>query len=195
MAVTAVVFDVGETLVDETRHWERVADACGVPRFTLTALLGALIGRGEPHVRVWEVFGVERPDVGGFAADELYPDAAPCLRALRARGLAVGAVGNMRAVHEDVLRGQVDWAASSERWGVEKPSPEFFERVVGQAGCAASQVAYVGDRVDNDVEPALAAGMVAVHVRRGPWGFLHDAPPAALRIASLAELPEALANA
>jgi len=41
VAVTAVVFDVGETLVDETRNWERVADACGVPRFTLMALVGA----------------------------------------------------------------------------------------------------------------------------------------------------------
>jgi hypothetical protein len=35
VAVTAVVFDVGETLVDETGMWEeRAADAAGVPRFT-----------------------------------------------------------------------------------------------------------------------------------------------------------------
>ena len=50
MAVTAVVFDVGETLVDETRNWERVADECSVPRFTLMALIGAAAERGErPH--------------------------------------------------------------------------------------------------------------------------------------------------
>ena len=30
--MTAVVFDVGETLVDETRAWERIADVYGVPR-------------------------------------------------------------------------------------------------------------------------------------------------------------------
>jgi hypothetical protein len=34
--------------------------------------------------------------------------------------------------------------------------------------------------------------MVAVHVRRGPWGYLHEPPPAAIRVRSLAELPEAL---
>jgi hypothetical protein len=34
--------------------------------------------------------------------------------------------------------------------------------------------------------------MVAVHVRRGPWGYLHDPPAAALRIQSLDELPGAL---
>ena len=37
----AVVFDVGETLVDETELWERHADAAGVPRFTL---MGVLVG-------------------------------------------------------------------------------------------------------------------------------------------------------
>ena len=49
MVVKAVVFDVGETLVDETRAWEAAADACGVPRFTLIALVGAAIERGESH--------------------------------------------------------------------------------------------------------------------------------------------------
>ena len=55
-----------------------------------------------------------------------------------------------------------------------------------------SRIAYVGDRVDNDVLPALAAGLVAVHVRRGPWGLLHETPAGAIQIDSLAELPEPL---
>ena len=49
-----------------------------------------------------------------------------------------------------------------------------------------------GDRVDNDAAPALAAGMVAVHIRRGPWGYLQEPPEGALRIRSLDELPEVL---
>ena len=68
---------------------------------------------------------------------------------------------------------------SSARWGVEKPAPAFFERIVSECGVDEDAIAYVGDRVDNDVEPALAAGMVAVHIRRGPWGHLHEPPPAA----------------
>ena len=55
---------------------------------------------------------------------------------------------------------------------------------------------YVGDRVDNDILPAVEAGMIAVFIRRGPWGFLHaqwpEAQRAHLRIDSLTELPEAL---
>jgi FMN phosphatase YigB (HAD superfamily) len=46
----------------------------------------------------------------------------------------------------------------------------------------------VGDRVDNDVLPALACGMEAVHIRRGPWGLLHETPEGARRIDSLLEL-------
>jgi spermidine synthase len=40
--------------------------------------------------------------------------------------------------------------------------------------------------------PALAAGLVAVHIRRGPWGHLEEPPPDAVRIRSLDELPAAL---
>jgi len=191
MAVEVVVFDVGETLVDETSNWEHAADECGVPRFTLMALVGASIGAGESHERALELLGI-RPPRRAFLHDEWYGDALPCLRRLRERGLALGAVGNMAVEHEEPIRPHVDFVGSSERWGVAKPSPEFFARIVEVAGAAPEKIAYVGDRVDNDVEPALAAGMTAVHLRRGPWGFLHEAPAAARRIRSLDELPEAL---
>jgi FMN phosphatase YigB (HAD superfamily) len=59
--------------------------------------------------------------------------------------------------------------------GVEKPSPGFFERIATECGMAAGDVPYVGDRVDNDVLPALAAGVVAVFLRRGPWDYIHAA--------------------
>ena len=157
MAVSAVVFDVGETLVDETRHAET----------------------GDPT----------RP----FATADLHADALPCIAALRRRGLRIGAAGNMRAVHEDFLRDHVDVVGSSERWGVWKPSPEFFDRVLELVGSEPGAVAYVGDRVDNDVVPALAAGLVAVHVRRGAWAHRHPTPAGVPAIDSLDELPGVLA--
>jgi HAD superfamily hydrolase (TIGR01509 family) len=191
MALNAVVFDVGETLIDETGMWERAADAAGVPRFTLMGVLGGLAARGEHHRRVWEILDVEHP-ASTWGPEDFYPDALPCLDELRARGLRVAAVGNTPAETEDALREHVDVLGSSGRWGIEKPAPEFFERIAAVTGLRPEEIAYVGDRVDNDVGPALAAGMVAVHIRRGPWGYLHDPPPEALRIRSLVELPEAL---
>ena len=123
MAVTAVVFDIGETLVDETGLWQRAADAAGVPRFTVMGVLGGLAARGEHHARVWDILGVERPR-STWDENDLYPDALPCLQRLRAQRLVVGGTAN--------------------------------------------------------------------HVRRGAWGLLHDAPPGALRIESLDELPAVL---
>jgi FMN phosphatase YigB (HAD superfamily) len=192
VALRAVVFDVGETLVDETRLWERAADAAGVPRFTLMGVVGGLAARGERHDAVWQVLGVERPasEVGEL---DLYADALPCIERLRSRGLLVAAVGNTPASAESLLRGHVDLVGSSARWGVEKPDRAFFERMLEEAACTEpSELAYVGDRVDNDVAPALEAGIAAVHIRRGPWGHLHDPPPEAIGIRSLDELPEAL---
>ena len=191
MAVKAVVFDVGETLIDETGMWERAADAGGVPRFTLMGVLGGLAARGEHHTDAWSMLRVEQPASTWDPAD-FYPDALPCLERLRTCGLLVGAAGNMPRGYEEPLRDHVDLLGSSGLWGVEKPAPEFFSRLVDEAGVPADEIAYVGDRVDNDIVPSLAAGMVSIHIRRGPWGLLHEPPPAAIRICALDELPEAL---
>jgi FMN phosphatase YigB (HAD superfamily) len=193
MALKAVFFDVGETLVDETRTWERAADAAGTPRFTLMGVLGGLAARGEPQGRVWEILGVERPRTCDLIVD-FYDDALSCLDALRRTGYLVGAAGNTAREAEAELRPHVDVVGSSSGWGVEKPAVEFFHRLVAETGLPTGDVAYVGDRVDNDVVPALAAGLVAVHLRRGPWGHLHDPPAAAVSISSLADLPGALAS-
>ena len=55
MAIKAVFFDVGETLVDETRQWGGWADWLGVPRLTFFAALGAVIERGHHHRGVFEL--------------------------------------------------------------------------------------------------------------------------------------------
>jgi FMN phosphatase YigB (HAD superfamily) len=187
VAVEVVVFDIGETLVDETRAWQLAADTVGVPAFTVMGVLGGLAARGEHHTRVWDVLGVSPPRAE-FLAGDFYPDALPALERLRA-SYRVGAVGNTGVEVEELLRPLVDFVGSSARWGVEKPSPAFFARLAEETGVEPAKIAYVGDRVDNDVEPALAAGMTAVHIRRGPWGYLHEPPAGALRIRSLDELP------
>ena len=172
--------------------WTRVARAGGVTPFTLMAGLGATIALGRPHDDVWELLGIEQPP-GTWTMDDWYPDARPCLARLRGAGFRVCAAGNTPASVEADLRTLVDDVGSSGGWGVHKPSSEFFGRVIELAGAPPARIAYVGDRVDNDIAPALAAGLVAVHVRRGPWGHLQQPPPGAIAIRSLDELPAALA--
>jgi HAD superfamily hydrolase (TIGR01662 family) len=196
VAVKAVVLDVGETLVDETSYWGSIADSYGIPRLTFFGVFGAVIAAGEDHRRVFDVLGVEPR--GGERAYRLYPDAQPALQELRGRGYRIGLAANQRDWAEAVLQEagvSADFVGLSAAWGVHKPSPEFFARVVAEAGVEPEEIAYVGDRVDNDVEPALAAGMIAVHIRRGPWGYLQrGAERAHARIESLRELPAVLAR-
>lgn len=191
MAVEVIAFDIGETLVDETNAWQLAAEAVGVPAFTVMGVLGGLAARGEHHTVVWEILDVPPPRAQ-FGTNDFYPDALPCLKRLR-ESFVVGAVGNTGVETEALLAPLVDFVGSSMRWGVEKPAPGFFARLVDEAGVPAEKIAYAGDRVDNDIVPALAAGMVAVHIRRGPWGYLHEPPAGAIRISSLDELPAVLA--
>ena len=62
---------------------------------------------------------------------------------------------------------------------MEKPSPAFFERVAAEVGLEPDAIAYVGDRLDNDVLPAITLGMVGVFVVRGPWGLVQQSWPEA----------------
>ena len=195
MAVTAVVFDLGETLVDETRHWDEVADEVGVERKRLHAALAATIERGADHRELFADLGVAPLSGPEWEPRDLYPDSVHALARLRESGYIVGVAANQPPGADDFLRRlfPFDLIGTSSLWRVEKPSPEFFERIAEGVLAAPEEIAYVGDRVDNDVVPALAAGLLAVHIRRGPWGFLHDPPSAAIAIRSLDELPGVLA--
>ena len=57
---------------------------------------------------------------------------------------------------------------------------------------------YVGDRLDNDIRPAVAAGFRTALILRGPWAIIQRDDPDAerlptMRIDSSAELPQRIA--
>ncbi len=208
------MFDVGETIVDETRAWSEWADWLGIPRLTFLAAVGAAIARGATDHRA--PFYLFRPgidvaaerrlrDAAGrstdFHREDLYPDAEPCLVELAAAGYRLAIAGNQPRGTELLLRlldAPLEFGAASESWGVSKPDPAFFARIVDELGLRPDEVAYVGDRLDNDVRPAAAAGLQAIFIRRGPWAWIQagraDPSEAVLTIETLAELPGALAR-
>jgi HAD superfamily hydrolase (TIGR01549 family) len=206
-----VCLDVGETLIDETRVWSAWADELAVPRLTFMAALGAVIERGERyHHGVFAVFAIddwrEREAAvlrryGGFREEDLYPDARRGLTALEAAGYRVAVAANQPAVRAEQLRALgigPGVLAMSDALGVAKPDPAFFARILELLGDPdPGTVAYVGDRIDNDVEPAAAAGMRAVWIRRGPWGVIQrpGAVQPALTVDSLDELAERIGEA
>ena len=211
--VRAVVFDVGETLIDETRIWTRWADRLGVPALTFLGVLGGCAALDLPHRYAFELvrpgidldaeiaqWAADDPDGlrENFDADDLYPDVRPALTALRDAGLGVVVAGNQPPQARAALEAMdlpVDAIRTSDEWGIQKPDHGFFTKVAELAGMPASDIAYVGDRLDNDVLPAADAGMLPVLIRRGPWGYLHADRPDAARatiIDSLLDLPTVL---
>jgi HAD superfamily hydrolase (TIGR01549 family) len=209
MPIRAAFFDVGETIVDETREYGTWADWLGVPRHTFSAVFGAVIAQGRDYRDAFQVFRPgfnladerERRASAGqpesFSEENLYSDSRPCLAGLRDQGLLVGLAGNQTARAETILRAldlPVDLIGTSDGWGVEKPSTAFFERVITEAGCAPSEVLYVGDRLDNDIRPAQEVGILTALIVRGPWGHILDMPPISdrclFKVESLAELPD-----
>ncbi len=204
--VDVVCFDVGETLIDETRQWGHWADVLELPRFTFFAALGGVIDRGRPHR---EVFALLRPGFDLSAAPQpptptaadLYSDVGPALAELRQAGYRLAVAANQPAGVAAAIRElglDLDLVATSTEWGIEKPSSAFFTRLVDEIASVPQRVAYVGDRVDFDVRPAAAAGLRPIFLRRGPWAFLlcpSGVPEGALAaIDSLTELPAVLAR-
>jgi len=212
--ISAVAFDIGETLIDESRIWSRWADRLGVPRLTFMGVLGGVAVQGRSHREVFEFFRsdfdlqseLERwreEDPGSlrsnFDADDLYADVRPTFSRLRDMGKRVVIAGNQPVEARAALEAMVldaDAILISADLGFEKPSPAFFEKVAEAAGVEAGAILYVGDRVDNDVLPAKASGMQVVLIRRGPWGYLQAEWPQAAEadsiIDSLSEIPDLL---
>ncbi|HEV2344178.1 MAG TPA: HAD family hydrolase [Actinocrinis sp.] len=217
--IEAVVFDVGETLLDETFEYHAWADWLGVPRHTFSSVFGAVVGAGRDHREAFEYFregfdldaergrraAAGRPE--SYGEHDLYPDARPTLAALREAGyLVIIAANQTGRSHRilDSLHLPVDLVTTSDTWGVAKPDPRFFRKVIEvcqdlRPTATAGRICYVGDRLDNDLRPAWDAGLRTAHIRRGPWGHMaaYDSDliaKADFRLTTLADLPALLAE-
>jgi HAD superfamily hydrolase (TIGR01549 family) len=208
--IRAVIFDVGECLVDETREYGTWADWLGVPRHTFSAVFGAVIAQGRDYRETFQVFREDfdldderekraaagRPE--SFGEDDLYPDVRSTLPRLREMGLWVGIAGNQTVRAGQILRSlklSADMIATSDDWGVSKPDLGFFDALSVAAPWQPHEMVYVGDRLDNDIRPAAEAGFKTALIRRGPWATIQQHLPDAsdlptFRIDSLDELAE-----
>jgi HAD superfamily hydrolase (TIGR01549 family) len=186
--IRAVVFDVGECLVDESREYGTWADWLSVPRHTFHAMFGAVIAQGRDYRETFQEFRPgfdlyeerEKRAAAGqpesFGEEDLYEDVRPALAQLRVNGLWLGIAGNQTVRAGGILRelfsDDVDLIGTSDDWGASKPDPEFFKRVADAVPFEVGEILYVGDRCDNDIRPAGQAGMHTALVHRGPWATI-----------------------
>jgi putative hydrolase of the HAD superfamily len=149
--------------------------------------------------------GVDPADLEGLVDDLValdatpvvaYPDAAPTLEALRARGFRIGVCSNwgwelQAYLAEANLLGLVDVAVTSARVGARKPHPRIFAAVTDGLEVPPWEALFVGDSLVPDVAGPLEIGMAAVHVWRPEdtdGATPPELPAGAERVSSLSAL-------
>ena len=116
-------------------------------------------------------------------------DAADTLERLAAAGFMLGMGSNYDSRLRTVVDGKPELAPVRGRLvisslvGVRKPADGFFDAVVKSAGCAPSEILFVGDDPENDYHGATRAGLRAALF--DPEG---DHPQVEHRVRSLTEL-------
>jgi putative hydrolase of the HAD superfamily len=108
--------------------------------------------------------------VGSFRFSA-YPEVPRVLDALRSRGHALAVVSNWDVSLHEVLERtglapRLDAVVVSAEIGVAKPDPEPFRIALERLGAAAADALHAGDRLDEDVAGARAAGVRPVLVAR-----------------------------
>jgi putative hydrolase of the HAD superfamily len=128
---------------------------------------------------------------------DAFADAPAALQELRSRGLRVVAASNWDSSLPEVLERTglatlLDGVVSSAAAGAAKPDPALFRAALELADARPEDALHVGDRIDNDIEGALALGMrAALIVRDGDRPSDSGVPV----IETLAELPSLVFDA
>jgi putative hydrolase of the HAD superfamily len=119
---------------------------------------------------------------------EPYPDTLPALEELRRSGVSLVITSNWDCslpawLGPTGIMELVDGVVTSAEVGAAKPDTRVFERALAVAGVAPGEALHAGDKLDNDIEGATAAGVRAVLVQREG-----EPPPGVEAIRSLREL-------
>lgn len=185
--IKVIFFDVGYTLVNEDAVWRRrcqeQAETEEAKRLGLSAgdIFRAIEEASQarmPQFRtVIDRFRFKETAPYRHDLETLYEDAPPALAYLSGK-YALGVIANQT----DGLKERLNafgilpyFTHIVSSWDVQvmKPDARIFEYAIRQAACPAGNAVMIGDRLDNDIIPAKAAGMKTVWIRRG-FGRLQE---------------------
>ncbi len=192
-------FDIGSTLVDETKVYDdifqKIAVAAGVSaEYVKNMAIRFYRQNKRGHREVMRLLGVEYPEWSPLY-EELYPDTVKCLEVLEKK-YHLGIIANQIPGAEKRLEGMgirryFDLIVTSAEEGVAKPDPGIFRIALNGAGCAPEQAFMIGDRIDNDIVPAKQMGMKTVRIKQGVgkyWNIPGECETPDYEVNSLSEL-------
>lgn len=190
MAVEAVIFDIGNVLIEwqPERHYDRVIGAARRQEMFASVDLHAMndrVDRGENFLTMVQECAAANPafhdeimlwhDDWLHMASPVIPRSVTLLRQLRHRGVAVFALSNFGIETFDIAQPvypfltEFDRAYISGHMGVTKPDAEIYARVEADCGLAPESLLFTDDRADN-IEAADARGW-QTHLFDGSAGW------------------------
>ncbi len=182
-----IVFDLGGVLAEISHSWEEAAKVAGIScsnlsdGFTKLASLPAFDQYQAAEITLEEYLSSLGKYLGCTPTDALkvhngilvveYPGVAELIRKLAEKGFKMGCLSNTNEPHWEVLalNGQypsihsLEMKMASHLVGINKPSPEIFERYSEVFGLNPKRIIYFDDGVLN-VEGAVACGWNARHI-------------------------------
>lgn len=107
--------------------------------------------------------------------ERLYQGVPEVLERLR-NNYGLGIIANQSLGTEERLvkfgiRDYFDVILSSAEEGVSKPDLEIYRRALERAECLPQNAYMIGDRLDNDIQPAAELGMSTIWVKQGTFAY------------------------
>ena len=171
-----IFYDIGSTLIDETECYNhRIRDAIAGTDITFEEFNEKRIFFAKQNLKgdieALKFFGLTKTP-WHFEDESPYEEAEAVLNALCERGYSIGVIANQAPGTEKRLENwglmkYIKLVTASAEEGVAKPDSEIFLRALNRADCLPENAVMIGDRIDNDIEPAKKLGMKTIWVRQG----------------------------
>ena len=192
-------FDVGSTLVDESRVYEdrmkRIADLSGLTYEQINKYAMSFYKENKKgDLEVARQLGVKLPKWES-QYERLNIDTKDCLKKL-SRIYKIGVIANQSLGTSERLenlgvRKYLDLIIASAEEGVSKPDRRIFEIALERSRCRPENAVMIGDRIDNDIVPAKQLGMKTIWVKQGfgsLWNITDESEKADIEINNLSDI-------
>ncbi|MDE7161314.1 MAG: HAD family hydrolase [Anaeroplasmataceae bacterium] len=169
-------FDLGSTLIDETdcekdRFTDLLNQSKGLTKEDLIEKYREYISKNKsPYKAIVKELDL-KPKEWPNHLEKIYSDVPFVLEQLIQKYhlgiIANQSFGTEKRLEQYGLRKYFDVVISSSEVGYSKPNPEIFKMALSSAGCLPEQAVMIGDRLDNDIEPAAKLKMHTIWVKQG----------------------------
>ncbi|MBP3562143.1 MAG: HAD family hydrolase [Treponema sp.] len=204
MDIKWIFFDVGSTLVDETKAYDHRAKEMlqntniTFDEFDNKRIEFAKLGY-DGNSQAIKYFQLEKTPWPS-SMEVPFADVANTLETLKKRGYNLGIIANQELGTKDRLQQQgilqyIDLVIASAEEGVAKPDEKIFKIALQRAACKSDNAIMIGDRIDNDIIPAKKLGFHTIWIKQGfgqYWNITKEEETPDYTVCSLSELCDIL---